>query len=79
MFTQTVIPQSFRAHSWPISTFFEESDKMKKQIIILLAGVLMLIASGQVLAVSQYTIKDLGTLGGSYLIMPAASITAVRL
>ncbi|MCX5635302.1 MAG: HAF repeat-containing protein, partial [Planctomycetota bacterium] len=39
---------------------------MKKQFIIMMASVLMLVGSGQVMAVTQYTITDLGTLGGSY-------------
>ena len=39
---------------------------MKKQFIIMMASVLMLVGSGQVMAVTQYTITDLGTLGGDY-------------
>ena len=38
---------------------------MKKQFIIMMASVLMLVGSGQVMAETQYTITDLGTLGGS--------------
>ena len=38
---------------------------MKKQFIIMMVSVLMLVGSGQVMAVTPYTITDLGTLGGS--------------
>lgn len=38
---------------------------MKKQFIIMMAGVLMLVGSGQVMAVTQYTITDLGILSGT--------------
>ena len=38
---------------------------MKKQFIIMMASVLMLVGSRQVMSVTQYTITDLGTLGGS--------------
>ena len=37
---------------------------MKKQFIIMMAGILMLVGSVQVTAVTQYTITNLGTLGG---------------
>jgi len=39
---------------------------MKTKSILMLASVLMLVGSGQVMAITQYTITDLGTLGGSY-------------
>ena len=38
---------------------------MKKQFIIMMASVLMLVDSGQARAETQFTITDLGTLGGS--------------
>jgi len=44
-------------------TIFKEK-KMKKQFIIIMAGVLMLVGSGQVMAAMVYTIIDLGTVGG---------------
>jgi hypothetical protein len=37
---------------------------MKKQFIIMMTSVLMLVGSGQVMAVTQYTITEL-TIGGS--------------
>ena len=37
---------------------------MRKYLTIIMAGVLILIGCGQVLAVTQYTITDLGDLGG---------------
>ncbi len=37
---------------------------MKKQFIMM-AGVLMLVGAAQVMAVTQYTITDLGSLGAS--------------
>ena len=46
--------------------FLGKSDEMKKQFTILLVIVLMLVGYGQVIAATQYTITDLGTLGGTY-------------